>query len=256
MQGGFNGAHNDVACNVLTPVEVIGPRVSPGEYPYAALGAGVPEVHRELVHNINFNDLESVRYVCEQHPVAALITEPILQNIGLVKPAPGYLQGLRDLADEYGFLLVFDEVKTGFRYCVGAYSQLRGVKADLVYFAKALASGYPLSAVGGRREYMDLCADQDAGPAPTAGIRSPWPRRWRPSTSCSRRKARPTVSWSAWADWRRRGSRASSRAADWPRPWCVKARPSASTSWTTRPSTGTIWPCTTISTWTSLSVRR
>ena len=163
MQGGFNGSHNDVACNVLTPVGVIGPRVSPGEYPYASLGAGVPEAHRQLVHNINFNDLESVRYVCEKYPVAALITEPVLQNIGLVKPAPGYLQGLRRLADEYGFLLVFDEVKTGFRYCVGAYSQLQGVKADLVYFAKAIASGYPLSAVGGRREYIDLCADQDPG---------------------------------------------------------------------------------------------
>ena len=163
MQGGFNGSHNDVACNVLTPIDVIGARVSPGEYPYVPLGAGVPELHRSLVHNINFNDLESVRYVCDKHPVAALITEPILQNIGLVKPQPGYLQGLRDLADDYGFLLIFDEVKTGFRYCVGAYSQMEGVRADLVYFAKAIASGYPLSAVGGRHDYMDLCVDPDAG---------------------------------------------------------------------------------------------
>jgi glutamate-1-semialdehyde 2,1-aminomutase len=161
MQGGFNGSHNDVGCNVITPLEEIGPRVSPGEYRYVPLGAGVPEIHKSLVHNINFNDLESVRYVCERYPVAVLVTEPILQNIGLVKPEPGYLEGLCELADEYGFVLVFDEVKTGFRYCVGGYSQLCGVKPDLVYFAKAIANGYPLSAIGGKAELMDLCADPD-----------------------------------------------------------------------------------------------
>ena len=162
MQGGYNGAHNDVACNVLTPLDKIGPRVSPGEYPYVSLGAGVPEVHKDLVHNINFNDLDSVRYVCERYSVAALITEPILQNIGLVKPVPGYLEGLRDLADHYGFVLVFDEVKTGFRYCVGGYSQLKGSNPDIAYFAKAIANGYPLSVVGGKAELMDYCAHPDS----------------------------------------------------------------------------------------------
>lgn len=162
MQGGYNGAHNDVACNVLTPLDKIGPRVSPGEYPYVSLGAGVPEVHKDLVHNINFNDLDSVRYVCERYSVAALITEPILQNIGLVKPVPGYLEGLRDLADHYGFVLVFDEVKTGFRYCVGGYSQLKGINPDISYFAKAIANGYPLSVVGGKAELMDYCAHPDS----------------------------------------------------------------------------------------------
>ena len=93
MQGGFNGSHNDVACNVLTPLDVIGPRVSPGEYKYVPLGSGVPLAHQQLVHIVNFNDLESVRYVCERYPVAALITEPILQNVGIVKPQPGYLAG-------------------------------------------------------------------------------------------------------------------------------------------------------------------
>ncbi|AWT60352.1 MAG: Glutamate-1-semialdehyde 2,1-aminomutase 1 [Candidatus Moanabacter tarae] len=162
MQGGYNGAHNDVACNVLTPLDKIGPRVSPGEYPYVSLGAGVPEVHKDLVHNINFNDLDSVRYVCERYSVAALITEPILQNIGLVKPVPGYLEGLRDMADHYGFVLVFDEVKTGFRYCVGGYSQLKGINPDIAYFAKAIANGYPISVVGGKAELMDYCAHPDS----------------------------------------------------------------------------------------------
>lgn len=159
MQGGFNGSHNDVACNVLTPLDVIGPRVSPGEYKYVPLGSGVPLAHQQLVHPINFNDLESVRYVCERYSVAAVITEPILQNVGILKPQPGYLQGLRDLAEKYGFILIFDEVKTGFRYSIGGYSKLGGVRPDLAVFAKAMANGFPISALVGRRDLMQQIAD-------------------------------------------------------------------------------------------------
>jgi glutamate-1-semialdehyde 2,1-aminomutase len=166
MQGGFNGSHNDVACNVLTPLDVVGPRVSPGEYKYVPLGSGVPAAHAQLVHIVNFNDLESVRYVCERHSVAALITEPILQNIGIVKPQAGYLQGLRDLADKYGFVLVYDEVKTGFRYSVGGYSEIGGVRPDLAVFAKAMANGYPISALVGKRALMQMIADPNPAKRP------------------------------------------------------------------------------------------
>jgi glutamate-1-semialdehyde 2,1-aminomutase len=166
MQGGFNGAHNDVACNVMTPLDELGPRVSPGEYKYVSLGSGVPMAHRQLVHTVNFNDLESVRYVCERYDVAALITEPILQNIGILKPQPGYLQGLRNLADEYGFVLIFDEVKAGFRYSVGGYSQLSGVRPDLAVFAKAIANGYPISALSGSRSLMQQIADPNPARRP------------------------------------------------------------------------------------------
>ena len=158
VQGGFNGSHNELACNVLTPLEQLGPRVSPGEYPYIRLGPGLPRVQEQLVHVINFNDLDSVRYICERDPVAALVTEPILQNIGILKPQPGYLQGLRELADHYGFVLIFDEVKTGFRYSVGGYSHISGVRPDLVVFAKAIANGFPLAALGGKAELMDRFA--------------------------------------------------------------------------------------------------
>jgi glutamate-1-semialdehyde 2,1-aminomutase len=166
MQGGFNGSHNDVACNVLTPLDVIGPRVSPGEYKYVPLGCGVPLAHQQLVHIVNFNDLESVRYVCERYPVAALITEPILQNVGILKPQPGYLQGLRDLADKYGFILIFDEVKTGFRYDIGGYSKIGGVRPDLAVFAKAMANGFPISALVGRRDLMQQIADPNPAKRP------------------------------------------------------------------------------------------
>jgi glutamate-1-semialdehyde 2,1-aminomutase len=161
IQGGYNGWHNDVSSNLMTPLDQLGPRKSPGEYPYHSISAGVPVDHQKLVHSVNFNDLASVEYVCERYPVAALIAEPILQNIGIVHPQPGYLEGLRQLADRYKFLLVFDEVKTGFRHALGGCSTLFGVRPDLVVFGKALANGYPIAALGGRREYMDRFVDPD-----------------------------------------------------------------------------------------------
>jgi len=84
----------------------------------------------------------------------------------VVKPAPGYLEGLRDLADEFGFLLAFDEVKTGFRHALGGYSQLCGVKPDLVVYGKAVANGFPLAAVGGKAEYLDSIIDPDPARRP------------------------------------------------------------------------------------------
>ena len=161
MQGGYNGWHDDVCCNLMTPLEQLGPRVSPGEYPFLAMSAGIPQARQALVHPVNFNDLASVEHVCEKYEVAGLITEPILQNIGVVHPQPGYLEGLRRLADRYGFVLIFDEVKTGFRHGLGGYAAISGVLPDLAVYGKALASGYPLAALGGRRELMDLFVDPD-----------------------------------------------------------------------------------------------
>jgi len=180
MQGGYNGWHNDVACNLMTPLEALGPRVSPGEYPFLPISAGIPDAHKPLVHPINFNDLDSVRWVCERYPIACLITEPILQNIGLVHPKPGYLAGLRKLADEFGFVLIFDEVKTGFRHALGGYAQISGVRPDLAVYGKAIANGYPIAALGGKKALMDyfvhpdpakrvlLAGTYNAHPVPTA----------------------------------------------------------------------------------------
>src|SRR3954471_17367649 len=161
MQGGYNGNHDELACNVFNTAAEIGPRVSPGEYPLRPLGAGTTITQTRFTHAVNYNDLESVRYACRRYPIAALITEPLLQNIGVVKPKPGYLEGLRDLADEFGFLLAFDEVKTGFRHALGGYAELSGVRPDLVVYGKAVANGFPLAAVGGRSEYMESIIDPD-----------------------------------------------------------------------------------------------
>lgn len=166
MQGGYNGNHDELAVNVFNTLAEIGPRVSPGEYPIKPLGAGTTVMHNRFTHAVNYNDLESVRYICRRFPIAALITEPLLQNIGVVKPQPGYLEGLRDLADEFGFLLAFDEVKTGFRHALGGYSQVCGVKPDLVVYGKAVANGFPLAAVAGKAEYMDSIIDPDPARRP------------------------------------------------------------------------------------------
>jgi len=180
IQGGYNGWHNDVACNLNTPLEQIGPRVSPGEYAFRPISAGIPLEHQKLVHIVNFNDLASVEYVCQQHAVAGMIVEPILQNVGIIKPEPGYLQGLRTLADRYGFILIFDEVKTGFRHAVGGYAALAGVCPDLAVYGKAIANGYPMAVVGGKKDLMDwfvhpdpakrvlLAGTYNAHPVPTA----------------------------------------------------------------------------------------
>lgn len=155
MQGGYNGWHNDVACNVISSLQDVGPYLSPGEYPFDSLSAGVPKNHSDLVHVINFNDLDSVRYIVEKYEVACILLEPILQNIGIVKPEPGYLEGLRKLADEQGFLLIFDEVKTGFRHALAGYQSLVNVVPDLSTFGKAVANGYPLGVIAGKKKYMD-----------------------------------------------------------------------------------------------------
>jgi len=175
MQGGYNGWHNDVAYNVMTPLDQIGPRRSPGEYPAVPLGAGIPESHRALVHVVNFNDLDSVEYVAKQYPLAALITEPILQNIGIVKPQPRYLEGLRRLADQYGFVLIFDEVKTGFRHALGGYASISGVTPDLAVYGKAIAKSDDLRTplmVAARRvgsaPIVKLLLDKGANPNPNA----------------------------------------------------------------------------------------
>lgn len=165
-QGGYNGNHDELACNVFNTLADIGPRVSPGEYPLRPNGAGTTIEANHYVHPVNFNDLDSVRYVCRRYPIAAMITEPVLQNIGVVRPRPGYLAGLRALADEFGFLLIFDEVKTGFRHALGGYAELSGVRPDLVTYGKAVANGFPLAVVGGKREYMDFIVHKDLSKRP------------------------------------------------------------------------------------------
>jgi glutamate-1-semialdehyde 2,1-aminomutase len=156
MQGGYNGWHDDVACNVMTPLAQVGPRIERGQYPWLPLSAGMPGGVAARVHVVNFNDLDSVEGAFQTSSVACLITEPVLQNIGVVKPDPGYLAGLHALCDRYGVVFVLDEVKTGFRHGLGGYQTLVGIQPDLCTFGKAMANGYPIGAIAGKAALMDL----------------------------------------------------------------------------------------------------
>ena len=119
-----------------------------------------------------YNDLASVRALCEAHrgQVAAIIVEPIAGNIGVVPPAAGFLQGLRDLADAHGTVLIFDEVISGFRAAPGGAQELFGVRADLTCLGKIIGGGLPVGAYGGRADIMELVAP--AGPVYQAGTLS------------------------------------------------------------------------------------
>jgi glutamate-1-semialdehyde 2,1-aminomutase len=159
--GGYNGWHNDVARMTAPPAAEAGPRVSPGEYRYIPASAGIPEGARSRVHIVNFNDLDSVEYCLRRYPTACVLTEPCLQNVGVIAPRPGYLAGLKELCARHGALLAYDEVKTGFRAALGGYAQVSGITPDLAVYGKAIANGYPLGVVGGRADVLDRFAASD-----------------------------------------------------------------------------------------------
>jgi glutamate-1-semialdehyde 2,1-aminomutase len=115
---------------------------------------GVPKATQELTHTFAYNDLASLRTLLSSHPgqFAAVVLEPM----NVADPAPGFLEGAKQLAHEHGALLVFDETITGFRFANGGAQALFGVTPDLATFGKGLANGYPVSAIAGRRDVMKL----------------------------------------------------------------------------------------------------
>lgn len=156
MLGGYNGWHNDVARTVMPSLQQTGARANPGEYPFIASSAGIPESVKSKVHIVNFNDPGSVEFILKKYPVACLLTEPVLQNIGVVLPQEGYLEELIRLCEQYGAVCIFDEVKTGFRSALSGYQGIAGVAPHLSVFGKAVANGYPLGVIGGKKEIMSL----------------------------------------------------------------------------------------------------
>ena len=134
--------------------------------------SGVPVGAAKDTLTAQFNDLSSVQTLLEANPgeVAAVIVEPVAANMGVVGPAPGFLQGLRELCDQHGTLLIFDEVITGFRLAPGGAQEYFGVKADLVTYGKIIGGGMPVGAYGGSRALMEHVAP--CGPVYQAGTLS------------------------------------------------------------------------------------
>jgi glutamate-1-semialdehyde 2,1-aminomutase len=148
FQGCYNGFHDYVLRNVLSRPERVGRRD-----PHSA---GMLEAAIDATLVCRYNDLEDVRATLERHAedVAAIVVEPIAHNSPGLKPRPGFLEGLRALCDATGALLIFDEVITGFRHDLGGYQKLAGVDPDLTTLGKAIANGFPLAAIGGRRRHL------------------------------------------------------------------------------------------------------
>jgi glutamate-1-semialdehyde 2,1-aminomutase len=163
--GGYHGHSDGLLARAGSGIATLG---LPGS-------AGVPAAVAATTLLASYNDLDSVSSQLAAHPgqVAAIIVEPVAANSGVVPPAPSFLQGLRELADGAGALLVLDEVITGFRVAHGGAQELYGVRPDLTLLGKVIGGGLPVGAYGGRAELMDLVAP--AGPVYQAGTLSGHP---------------------------------------------------------------------------------
>ena len=163
FQGCYHGWHDSVAMNVISQPGRLGKK--------DPLSAGtLPEVIANTLV-CDFNDLDGVEKAVKENSrqIAAIILEPIPHNIGCVLPKPGFLQGLREITRREGILLIFDEVITGFRHSLGGYQKICGVTPDLTTLGKAIANGYPIAAVSGKREWMDRFSTHPDGDVYFAG---------------------------------------------------------------------------------------
>ena len=133
---------------------------------------GVPGAIADLTVTLPYNDLDAVAacLAAQGGEIAAIIVEPVAGNMNCIPPLPGYLEGLRELCDAHGCLLIFDEVMTGFRVALEGAQGLYGVTPDLSTFGKVIGGGMPVGAFGGKREYMEQVAP--SGPVYQAGTLS------------------------------------------------------------------------------------
>jgi glutamate-1-semialdehyde 2,1-aminomutase len=119
-------------------------------------GSGIPQSSAELVVMVPFNDEELLEKKVKENwgDIACIIMEPIMGNCASVMPHKGYLEFVRRLCDQYGIVLIFDEVKTGFRVAKGGAQEYFNIRADMATYAKALGNGFPIAAIGGTKEVM------------------------------------------------------------------------------------------------------
>jgi glutamate-1-semialdehyde 2,1-aminomutase len=163
FQGCFHGGSDYVLLNTTSSAAALG-RIDPGS-------AGMLPAALEHTLVCRFNDLAGVATAVAANPgqIAALIVEPIAHNAGCILPTAEFLGGLRSLCDRAGIVLVFDEVITGFRHALGGYQSICGVRPDLTTMGKAIANGFPLAALGGRRELMERFTTHPGGDVFYAG---------------------------------------------------------------------------------------
>lgn len=167
LEGGYNGWQDSVAVSSKPSLKKAGPRTNPKAVP-ENVGLLKSAVDATLV--MPFNDLEAAEKIIKKHwkELAAVIVEPIMFNLGCVLPKEGYLQGLKEIASRNNVLLIFDEIISGFRVAPGGAQEYYRVTPDLATFAKAIANGFPMSAVAGRADVMAVTGPE--GKAGWAGV--------------------------------------------------------------------------------------
>ncbi|HSB34777.1 MAG TPA: glutamate-1-semialdehyde 2,1-aminomutase, partial [Nitrospirota bacterium] len=162
FEGGYHGHGDCLLVKAGSGVATFGLPDSPG----------VPADLAKYTLTVPYNDLAAVRDLAarEGEQIACIIVEPVAGNMGCVPPELGFLQGLRQVCDQYGIVLIFDEVMTGFRVAYGGAQQLYKIKPDLTTLGKVIGGGLPVGAFGGRREIMEKVAP--IGPIYQAGTLS------------------------------------------------------------------------------------
>ena len=163
FQGCFHGWHDYLLRNIISKPEMIGKR--------DPCSAGMLDEAIDHTLVCRLNDIEDVENICKEHEgeIAAIIIEPLAHNIGCVILTDEFLRGLRNICDENEIILIFDEVVTGFRVGIGGYQAICGVAPDLSTFGKAIANGYPIAAIVGRRDIMEKFNTSDNGDVFFAG---------------------------------------------------------------------------------------
>ena len=161
FEGHYHGWYDPYLLNAHShPPQQLGERDHPARIPDSQ---GIPPATFDDVVLAPWNDVSALERIMRDHGsrLAAVITEPIMANMGCIPPRDGYLQRLRQLSSDSGALLIFDEVVTGFRYAPGGCQQLYGIKPDISTFGKALGAGFPVGAVSGPRSILDrmICGE-------------------------------------------------------------------------------------------------
>jgi glutamate-1-semialdehyde 2,1-aminomutase len=152
VEGGYHGHHDEVMISMKPPVSEAGPPDAPRAIPATA---GITRGVLADTIVVSYNDPEALERVLARGDVACFIVEPVMENIGICLPEPGYLEAVRDITRRHGTLLIFDEVKTGITAGWGGATGALGAEPDLVSLAKSIGGGLPIGAFGGKQEYMD-----------------------------------------------------------------------------------------------------
>src|SRR3990172_8347577 len=167
FEGQYHGSYDYVLFSTASASpSSLGSRRSPISAP---VSSGIPHALSDLIILLPYNDFDALERTVKAQwgHIAAIIVEPVAGNMASLMAAPGWLEHIRKLCDEYGIVMIMDEVKTGFRIAKGGATEYFGVKGDLMTYAKSIANGFPCAVIGGRREVMMTIEPGDTAHAGT-----------------------------------------------------------------------------------------